>query len=69
MTIGQWLKQERRKRGLTLLALEECSKISKSTISRIERDETANLHTILAVAGALNLSLVDYYHPSNTKTK
>lgn len=61
MNRGEAMKKARRRAGLTLRQLEERSGVRACTISRLERGlQAARFSTILALAGALGLSVDEY---------
>ena len=61
MNRGEAMKKARRRAGLTLRQLEERSGVRAGTISRLERGlQSARFSTILALAGALGLSVDEY---------
>lgn len=59
MKIGTFIKQERKFRNLTLEKLAEMSGVSKSALSRIERNESSQFDPISRVLASLGLSAAD----------
>lgn len=53
ITLGEWLKDARTKRGLSLRKLAELSIVSHTTIDKIERGGGARDDTLTLLAGAL----------------
>lgn len=53
ITLGEWLKDARAKRGLSLRKLAELSSVSHTTIDKIERGGGARDDTLTLLAGAL----------------
>lgn len=55
MTVGQWIKEEREKSGLSIRKLSEKSGISLSYLSQIERDlKNPSIDVIVKLGNALN---------------
>lgn len=59
MKIGTFIKQERKFRNLTLERLAEMSGVSKSALSRIERNESSQFEPISRVLASLGYSAED----------
>lgn len=58
MEIGQWIREQRKLRNFSLEELEKASSVSRSTISRIERNETpATWDNIVSIVKGLGLSM------------
>lgn len=64
-TFGEWLRQERQARGLYIVDLEQKSGVSRSMISRIERDDARaaakDAATVRDLAHALGVSKVQAF--------
>lgn len=62
MTVGQWLKEEREKAGLSLRQLAEKVDMSNSYLSKIERDlKFPSVDTLVKLGKALNAPMVGKY--------
>lgn len=62
MTIGQWLKEEREKAGLSIRQLAEKSGISLSYLSQIERDlKNPSVDILMQIGKTLNVPMIGKY--------
>lgn len=62
MTIGQWLKEEREKAGLSLRQLSSITGLSNPYISELERDvKFPSVDTLVKLGKALNAPMVGKY--------
>ena len=59
MTIGEYIKYQRLKNGLSLTALAEKAGLSKSTVSMVENEKTRRFETLKALLDALGLTADD----------
>jgi len=57
------IKQKRKTNGLTREQLAVAAGVSAATVGRIERGERGALDTLIALAGALNTTLLDLLAP------
>ncbi|MDD4096159.1 MAG: helix-turn-helix transcriptional regulator [Oscillospiraceae bacterium] len=61
-SLGQWLKNERKKHGLNLSDLARKAGISKSTVCRIENEQVlASFGSAVKMAEAMGLTLGDFF--------
>lgn len=64
LTLGQRLREIRRERGLTLAQVSERSKVSISTLSRLENDRTSlNFSNVMQLTEGLNVPLSSLIGP------
>lgn len=62
MTIGQWIKEEREKAGLSIRKLSEKSGISLSYLSQIERDlKNPSIDILIKIGKTLDIPMVGKY--------
>lgn len=62
MTIGQWIKEEREKAGLSIRQLAEKSGISLSYLSQIERDlKNPSIDILIKIGKTLDIPMVGKY--------
>lgn len=59
MTIGEFIKYQRLKNGLSLTALAERAGVSKSTVSSVENEKTRKFETLKSLLDALGLTVED----------
>lgn len=62
MTVGQWLKEEREKAGLSIRKLADKSGISLSYLSQIERDlKNPSIDVLMQIGKTLDIPMVGKY--------
>lgn len=62
MTIGQWIKEEREKAGLSIRQLADKVGVSNSYLSKIERDlKNPSIDLLAKIGKVLNIPMVGKY--------
>jgi transcriptional regulator with XRE-family HTH domain len=67
-TVGQWIREIRSARGITLTALAEASDLSAGLVSQVERGlSDPSLETLRRIARALQVSIFSLFQNDKTE--